>query len=177
MKKIIILFLTFILFTGCENLMNTPIKKTERFLEKYQMLDDDLLNELSYKIESTELTIDQKNTYRNLMKRQYSNLIYEVKDEEIDGKVAIVKVEIEVYDYSLANSKTLEYARNNQDEFITDNKIDQKKYIDYKLNIMKSIDERIKYTLELKLIKKNKNWVMDELSEETLQKINGLYIN
>lgn len=177
MKKIFILLITIVLFAGCDNLMNTPIKKVERFLEKYQSLDDDLLNELSYKTESKELTIDQKNTYRNLMKRQYSDLVYEIKDEEIDGNKAVVKVEIEVYNYFIANSKTDEYVNNHQEEFIENNVVNQEKYIDYKLNLMKDIDDRIKYTLELSLTKKNKNWIMDELSEDNLNKIHGLYGN
>jgi len=157
--------------------MNTPIKKVERFLEKYQKLDDNLLNELSYKTESQELTQNQKNTYRNLMKRQYSDLVYEIKDDEIDGNIAVVKVEIEVYDYSIAITKTDKYVNTHQEEFLKDNVIDQEKYIDYKLNQMKDIDDRIKYTLELTLTKKNKNWIIDELSEENLQKIHGLYGN
>ena len=176
MKKILILLTIFLLF-GCDNLINTPTKKVERFLEKYQMLDDSLLNELSYKTESSELTQQEKNTYRNLMKRQYSDLIYEVKDEEIDGNIAIVKVEIEVYDYSLANKKTDEYVNTHLNEFLIDNKISQEKYLDYKLNIIKEIKDRIKYTLSLTLSRKNKNWIMDELSEETLQKINGVFVN
>lgn len=176
MKKVLLVLIIF-LFIGCDNIMNTPIKKTEKFLEKYQNLDDNLLNELSYKIESNELTQEQKNVYRNIMKKQYSDLIYEIKNEEIDGNKAVVKVEIEVYDYSLVNKKTDEFVNNHKEEFLTDNVIDQLKYINYKLNMMKDIDDRIKYTISLTLTKKNKNWVMDELSEDNLKKIHGLYNN
>lgn len=176
MKKILLIVLSVFLLVGCDDLTNTPIKRVERFFDKYQRLDDDLLNELSYTTESKMLTNEQKNTYRNLMKKQYSDLVYEIKDEEKDGNIATVKVEIEVYDYSIANKKIEEYANENPKEFLnSDNTVNDEKYIDYKLNFMKDIDERVKYTISLTLTKKNKNWVMDEVSEENLQKIHGFY--
>ena len=41
------------------------------------------------------------------MKKQYQNLTYTIKDEEIDGDTAIVKVEIEVYDFNKAMNEEL----------------------------------------------------------------------
>ena len=39
------------------------------------------------------------------------------------------------------------------------------------------IKDRIKYTLEITLSKKNNTWTVDQLSEENLQKIHGIFIN
>lgn len=178
MKKIIIVFLSIFIFCGCNNLMNTPIKKVEYFFDKYQTLDDSLLNDLSYSIESQMLTEEEKRIYKNVMKRQYFDLIYTIKDYEIDGNKAIVKAEIEVYDYSIAIKNALEYANLHKEEFLNENnEIDKTKYLDYKLSLMKNIDERTKYTLELSLTKKNKTWILDKLSDENIEKIHGVYIN
>ena len=45
---------------------------------------------------SRTLSDNQKKDYKELMKKQYQNLTYTIKDEEVDGNNAIVKVEIEV---------------------------------------------------------------------------------
>ena len=109
-------------------------------------------------------------------KKKYKDLTYKIKDEEIDGEIATVKVEIEVYDYNLANIKTNDYLNKNNDYFLNDEGIiDESKYIDYKLNIMKDINERVKYTLEFIIRKKDKIWVMDNISKDDILKIHGVY--
>ena len=62
MKKLI-LFATMImvLATGCGNMMNTPTKKVEEFLSKYQTMDKDVLEQLDDVIKDAgSLVEDQK---------------------------------------------------------------------------------------------------------------------
>ena len=66
MKKIIIL-LALIAVTGCSMLdvSNTPTKKVEEFLNKYQILDEEVLNQLDDVIESkTKLNNENKEELR-----------------------------------------------------------------------------------------------------------------
>ena len=46
MKKIIIIVLGILLFTGCDDVMNTPTKRVEEFLGKYQTMDSEVINDL-----------------------------------------------------------------------------------------------------------------------------------
>ena len=40
---------------------------------------------------------------------------------------------------------------------------------------MKNTMERVKYTIDFTLKKENGNWIMDEITDATRQKIHGLY--
>lgn len=176
MKKIIGVFLILFLIVGCNDINNTPTKKVEELLNKYQSLDDDLLNNLDYSIESNNLTEEQKNSYRDIMKKQYKDLTYTIKDEKIDGDDALVTVEIEVYDFNKANVESTEYFTNNQNYFLNEEGIvDEGKYTDYKLKLMDEIKDRVKYTIDFNVKKKDKVWVIEEISDEARQKIHGLY--
>ena len=101
MKKLLLIMFCLIYVVGCANLMNTPTKKVEYLLSKYQKNDEDVLNQLNDTlISDTILDDNQKDRYNSIMKRQYRDLTYKVKNEAIDGNTAIVEVEIEVYDYN-----------------------------------------------------------------------------
>ena len=103
MKKIIVSVLALFLLVGCGNMMNTPTKKVEEFLSKYQTMDEKVLSQLYEVIDSAgTMSKDQKEKYRELMKKQYKNLSYKIDDETEDGDHATVEVEIEVYDYATA---------------------------------------------------------------------------
>ena len=147
MKKILYVFLIMVLAVGCNNLSNTPINKTEQMLKKYQMLDNDVMEDLNKTVDSeTTFSEAQKTKYKNIMKKHYQNLVYEIKDDTIDGD------EAKEYGYYIAS-----------------------KYVDYRLEKMSEAKEKVKYTIEIKLTKVNKEWRVDTLSEETLDKINGVY--
>ena len=157
MNKLLTLFLIFSILMGCENINNSPTKRVEDFLNKYQLLDE-------------------KNLYREIMKKQYRDLTYVIKDEEIDGDNASVKVEIEVYDYNKSISEASDYFITYQDEFLDEaGNVLKSKYIDYKLKLMKDNTLRIKYTLTFTLTKKNNKWILDEISDSDREKIHGMY--
>ena len=124
MKKFILCFsciLAVVLLSGC-SMDNTPTKKVENFLDSYKNHDEGVLTQLDDMISTDGLMNDeQKGTYTDIMKRQYSDLTYEIKDEVIDGDTATVTAEIEVYDYYKINQEAETYYHENPNEFTDDN--------------------------------------------------------
>ncbi len=176
-KNIFIFIFSIFLLTGCNNLMNTPTKKVELLLSKYQKNDEEVIKQLdSTLLSDTILDVNQKDIYKELLKKQYKDLMYTVKNEAIDGKTAVVEVEIEVYDYNKAITESEEYLVNHQNEFMDDgNTISTVKYNDYKLNAIKEMKDRIKYTINFTLSKIDEEWLVDDLTDTERQKIHGLY--
>ncbi len=177
MKKILLLVATIFLLAGCESVMNNPTKRVEVFLNKYQTMDEEVLSQLDDTLNNDRtLTSTQKKDYKDMMKKQYQNLTYTIKDEEVDGDTATVKVEIEVYDFNKAMNEADSYLLENQDEFIDENnKVDNEKFMDYKIKQMKNTNEKVKYTIEFNLTKNDNTWTLDNVDEITRQKIHGIY--
>lgn len=172
----VVLFL--VLACGCENnLMNTPTKRVETLLNNYITVNDDVLKDLDNIVNmETTMSDAQKESYKDIMKKLYQNLSYEIKDETIDGDVATVEVEIEVYNYQKGIDDANEYYKNNQTEFLKeDNSIDMLKFNDYKIGILKNVNEKVKYTLDLTLSKIDNKWVLDDLTDTQISKIHGMY--
>lgn len=177
MKKILLVLLVILFITGCNSLMNTPTKKVEYLLSKYQSNDEDVLSQLDESLLKDEiLSTEQKERYKNILKRQYKDLTYTVKDEAIDGKTAVVEVEIEVYDYSKAISNTEDNLINNSEIFMDSNgEINTIMYNDTKLSNLEGVNDRVKYTINFTLSKIDEEWVVDDLTETERMKIHGLY--
>lgn len=175
MKKGIIILSILLLTIGC-TLMNTPSKSVEELFKKYQALDDDVLNDLEFVSEGINLiTEKQKDTYTKIMKMQYSDIKYEILDEDINGDEAVVKVKINVYDMYKVQKEANQYKLSHNEEFIIDNKYDEEKFINYKLDKMLNNSERVEYTINIKLDKKDDEWIIDTLDKDTLEKIHGTY--
>jgi hypothetical protein len=182
MKKIQNLLLGLILVftvTGCNigNMDNTPTKKVEAFLDKYQQLDSNVLNDLDLTL-ADDTTIDEasRSEYRDFMKQHYQDLEYKIKDETIDGDTATVTAEITVRDYSKVIQDADTYKETNASEFNDDNDTySPALFSKYRLDKMKEVTEKTTYTIDFHLNKKDDEWILDELSEEDEQKINGLY--
>ena len=87
MKKILVCLSLFLLLAvGCTNTMNTPTKKVEELLGKYQKMDSTVLAQLDSVIsEDVNMSDEQKKEYRSLMEKQYQNLSYKVQYYEIKG--------------------------------------------------------------------------------------------
>ena len=177
MKKFLLLIMPMLLLVGCDNVMNNPTKRVETFLNKYQTMDNEVLTQLDTTLNNdTTLTKEQKQTYRDIMKKQYQNLTYVIKDEEVDGDTATVKVEIEVYDFNKAMNDADSYLLQNQEEFIDENNaIDNEKFMDYKIKQMKDTKEKVKYTIDFTLTKNDNKWQLNNVDEITRQKIHGIY--
>ena len=157
MRKIIIpLFLMILLVIGCDNTMNTPTVKVEKFLGKYQKMDKEVIKELDYMLEKeTGLSKKQKKEYKELLKKQYQNLSYKIISEETNNKHSIVEVEIQVLDYKSA--------------------MDKKNTIEMRIKEMKKVTAMTKYKITIPLSKKDGVWFIDEISDDDRQKLHGIY--
>lgn len=156
-------FLGLLSLTGCADLINTPTRKTEELFGKYQTLDEEIAGEIDDLVNQGTLTSDQQDRYRKVLEKQYKNLVYDVKEEKVDGDTAIVTVEIEVLDYRNA---VLELENN---ENITNN------YLESRLQALENAKEKVKYTLDISLSKVDKQWQVNPLSEIDIKKIQGMY--
>lgn len=180
MKKIIYFVAGILLIglVGCGEMENTPTKQVEAFLSQYQKADKNVIDDLDSAIdEQGSLSEEQRSEYRDMMKKHYQDLKYEIKDEVIDGNNATVTVEIEVNDYSKVLQEAETYRQDHEEEFTTSNgEYDETKFIEYRLKKMKDVNEKVKYTLDLTLTKDtDEKWVLDNLTTADEQKINGTY--
>jgi uncharacterized protein YcfL len=191
MKKILVCLSLFLLLAvGCTNTMNTPTKKVEELLGKYQKMDSTVLAQLDSVIsEDVNMSDEQKKEYRSLMEKQYQNLSYKVKNEEIKGNNATVDVEIEVFDYATSIAESRKYYSEHKDEFKDEEKDDNtvgekveeaidksSKYIDYKIKQLKNVTDKKKYDITFNLSKDEDGiWKLDDISDIDRQKIHGLY--
>ena len=148
MKKLLILLL--LLLMGC-SLSNTPTSKIEELLNKYQSLNKEI--EIDTNIINNNR--EYENEIKEIIKKQYKNMSYEIKDEEIDGKTATVVVEIEVYNY----------------KDILDREVETNKII----KELKETKNKITYTIEFKLFKEKDNWIIEELTDEQNNKLLGIF--
>ena len=174
MKKLVLLLSLFLI--GCSDLSNTPTKKAEEFLKKYQTLDSSVISDLNNVVNESDLNETQRSMYIDIMKKHYQNLSYEIKDETIDGDEAVVTVEIAVIDFKKVLDEANNYMNNNKEEFNDENgEYSVVKFNDYKLNKLKEAKDKIRYTIEIKLTKINEDWTVDKLDSKTYDKINGVY--
>ena len=168
MKKIISMFIFLLLLVGC-SLSNTPTAQVEELLSKYQMLDSDINSGINDVVMGESLTSEQQDRYRKIIEKQYKNLMYEVKDEEIDGNNAEITVEIEVMDYKkIVNEINSSYQ--GQNNFTVES------YNNAKLDALEKAKDKVTYTIEFDVIKdKDGNWKLTSLDNETIKKIQGMY--
>ena len=156
-----IFLLCIVILTGC-SLSNSPTSKVEELLGKYQGLDQSITYNYLELSGDAFISDDITDKYVDIIKKQYRNMSYEVKDESIDGDMAIVSVQIEVTDYKKIIS-----------EYDIDRNDDTHKEMIDKLDKAK---DRVNYTIDFNVIKdKNGNWYLDNLTEEVQQKLLGIY--
>lgn len=168
MKKILSVFIFLLLLVGC-SLSNTPSAQVEDLLSKYQMLDDDIQEGIDSVVVAESLTTEQQDRYRKIIEKQYKNLMYEIKDEKIDGDVATITVEIEVMDYKKVVNET-----NNEYQGKTDYTVVE--YNNAKLDNLENAKDKVTYTIDFEVIKDDDgNWKISALTNEMIKKIQGMY--
>ena len=178
MKKIVLGIVTILLLSGCgEKMFNTPTKKVEMFFQNYQTLSKDVVEQLNKVVNEEEnFNADQRLAYKELMKKHYQELTYEIKDEKIDGNKATVTVEIEVTDYSKTLKDADKYLENNRAEFYDDKGVyNSFLFTTYRIEQLKKVTDKVKFTLNLTLSKVDDEWQLDPISDADEQKINGVY--
>lgn len=168
MKKIISIFIFFILLVGC-SLSNSPTSLVEELLSKYQRFDSDIESGIDNVLEDENLTSIQKERYKKLLENQYRNLSYEIKDEKIDGDEATISTEIKVINYKKAINDTYNYYQGRGDYTVEE-------YNDTKLDNLEKEKEKVTYTIDFIVKKDNDgNWKISSLSNEAIKKIQGMY--
>lgn len=174
MKKIVALLLTVLIIAGCG--VNTARNAVESYLKKYKTLDSEVLVDLENTIEKENLNNNQQEAYRDVLKKQYKDLSYEIVEEEYDDVVSYVTVKVEVYDLHKAQENASYYLQNNKEEFNDDNgEYSSDKFLDYKLEQMKKMADRVEYTITFTVIKDNDKYVVEQPTENDLKKIHGVY--
>ncbi len=179
MKKIAALVATILLMTGCsitKDLDNTPTKKVEALLNNFQTLDSSVLSDLDKVVDlETSFTDKQKETYKDIIKTNYQKLTYTIKNAVEDGDEAVVTAEIQVIDYTKVLNEADTYLEEHPTEFEADGKYDEDKYLDYRLEQLKTAKDKVTYTLDFTLTKVDEEWTVDNLTNEIRDKINGTY--
>ncbi len=161
MKKYLVFFLCIFCLVGCTN--KSSKEAVIEYLEKYRNFTAEIEESLMKDLESVIWTKEQKEKYILLMKKQFVNLKYKIKEEIYNGEEATVLVDITVYNYHNSKREALK----EQDE--------SQNYIDKVLEKMNNETHTIKYTLVFKTNYKEGVWVLEQPSEETLKKIEGIY--
>ena len=171
MKKVIFFILALFALTGCASMNNTPTKKVEALLNKYQTNDKDVVTDLDDVLTfDTDLTDDERSEYREFMKKHYQDMTYKIKNEQIDGDSAEVEAEITVRSYTDAVNEANNYRLENASEFDDDNT-----FASYRLGKLKEVTDTEIYTIIFHLTKVNDEWKIDPISSEDESKLNGLY--
>lgn len=180
MKKLLSILGIALVLTGCsigKNMSNTPTKRVEEYLGNYQTLHSNVLSKIDSIVNNEELfDEDQRTTYKDILKKHYQDLTYTIKEETVNGDKATVETEIEVNDYTKALKEAETYRTTNETEFLGENDVfDESKFAKYKLDLLKSSKDRVKYTIYFSLTKSNDEWVLDDLTDTEEEKILGIY--
>lgn len=174
--SIVLFSMLIILLTTACSLTQTPTDKVKSFLNQYSNLSDNVLTDLDTKVASENLSSELQKVYTDVLKRQYKNIKYEIKDEKIDGDKATVITKITVYDLYKIDKDSLNYMNNNLSEFNNTNGVyDDNMFNKYRLNEMLKTDITVDYEIEFHLNKVEGEWILESPDRETLEKIHGLY--
>lgn len=175
MKKILGIFVCLLMVVGCSCSNDKAADAVEKYLNDYKGLSDNVLADIDELVENENLTDKASDTYKEVLKRQYRDLIYTIENEDYDGDTALVTVKITVYDLYKAQKDASEYLSEHPDEFLTDGEYDNDLYMEYKLEEMRDTNETISYNIVFTITKSDGNWVVEQPNEETLEKIHGVY--
>lgn len=174
-RNLVLVFISLFFVVGCSMSINNAKDAVEDYLNNYKHLDDDVVDQINEIVEEEDLSKDQQETYKKVLKRQYENMKYEITDEIYNGDSAKVTAKVTVYDYYKVQQEIAEYLKTNRDKFYTDGVYDENLYLDYKLKTMNDYNKTITHTIVFEVVKDNDMWVVSDLSKNDLDKIHGIY--
>ena len=159
MKKIVLFFLLLV-FCGCTK---TDARfEVESYLNKFKNHDEEVIASLDELLVNTDLDSEDKELYKLVMKRQYTDLKYQIKEERYNGDEAYITVLIEVYDYVKSKNDALKEIGNRDEINLVLKKMDEE-------------DKRVEYTLDFKVNYQDDKWVLEKPDKVVLEKIHGIY--
>ena len=179
-KKLIVslsIILGVVVLTGCSWTRSTAKDAVKMFLDQYKNLSASVLTDLEDVIKTEDFTDDEANKYRDILKKQYSDLKYEIVNETYDGDTAQVETKITVYDLYKVQNDAAVYLNENQSEFVDDNGVyDEHLFLAYKLDKMQKMTDTVEYTIVFNVVKdKDDKWQVQEITDDDLEKIHGIY--
>lgn len=175
MKKLFIFIISMFFVVGCSCMNDKASDAVEKYLNDYKGLNENVLKNMDQVIAKENLEDKDKETYKDILKKQYRDLTYTIENESYDGDTAKVTVKITVYDLYKANKNSSDYLNEHQDEFVTDGIYDSVKYIKYKLEELTKMKDTVSYTIVFNVKKENSKWIVEQPSDEDLEKIHGIY--
>lgn len=175
MKKILFVLASVFMLFGCSMKMDGPKLVVENYLKEYKSLNEKHVSSLENKETEEKFNEENKKNYIETLKKQYTGLEYEIEDEKIDGNKATVIAKIKVTDYYKVKKDSNNYLNENIREFMHDEVYDENLYHSYLINALNSAKEKVEYSLEFNLTKKDKEWVIDNIDDDMILKIQGLY--
>ena len=179
MKKVYKLLLVVgicLVLAGCGSMKKTARGAVQDYLNQYKNLSSNVISSMDDVVSDENLTDSQKEKYRDILKRQYQDLKYEIASEKYDGDNATVEVKITVYDLYKVQKDANNYLTNNGDEFKENGVYSNDLFMNYKLDKMKKVTDTIDYNIIFNVIKDDKgNYKVNDLSNSDLEKIHGVY--
>ena len=178
MKKVVLgILLLICMFCICGCGMEKSARDVAiEYLELYRNKDKVVIDELDEFIENENLTDEQKEKYKDILEREYGTLMYKVVDEQYEGNVAFITMEITVIDLYKSQEESAKYFNDNPTKFNDeDGEYDRDIYTDYKLDMMSKETDTVTYTIDIKVEKDGDDWKVVQLSNESLEKIHGIY--
>lgn len=173
MRKIIILFIFIIILVGCSR-KNVSLIVSD-YIDLYKNLDTRIMDELDKFIDCKDISLENKELYKNAIIRGYNNIDYEIVNETYKGEYAYVNVKLTVLDLYKSQKESLNYLNNNVNTFSDDGVYKSSLFTNYKLKRMLDTDDKITYHAEFKLLNNGNKWELVQPSEEVLEKLHGIY--
>ena len=139
-------------------------------------LDDKVLVDMKNVIDKENLNEENSKKYEDILKKQYTDLSYEITNEDYNGDEATITVKVNVYDLYKAQKDATTYLAENPNEFKDeDGKYDAEKFITYKLDKMKETNEKTSYTIDFYVVNTSDGWTVSSLSNSDIEKLHGIY--
>lgn len=160
MKKIFLLFFCCLILCGCTKIHAKDAVK--EFLESYRNFSSDVEQSVKDSLNELDINEQQKEQYVLLMKKQFVSMKYKIKAEIFNGNEATVFVDVTVLDYHNSIKKAFEEdSGENSFSLVLEKMNKEKKYVTY--------------TVSFKTFYENDEWHIEQPSEETLEKLQGIY--
>ena len=175
-KKIFLIVSLLLLVVGCGCMKKTAKGAVQNYLNQYKNLSANVISDMDDVIDNENLTDTQKEKYRDVLKKQYQDLKYDIVSEKYDGDNATVDVKIKVYDLYKVQKDANDYLTTSGDEFKENGVFSNDLFMDYKLDKMKKTMDTIEYNITFNVTKDDKgNYKVSDLSNTDLEKIHGVY--
>ena len=145
------------------------VKWNEKYKTELQKEEEKGFDKKAKTLESAKEKAEKE---EKALKAKYQKELRELNEP----LTATVEVEVEVTDYSKSLAESEDYLSTNKAEFQDETgNYSEEKYNDYRLGLLKDVDEKVKYTITFNLTKIDDEWTIEDLSDEDQQKLLGIY--